>query len=183
MSTAYLTIPSQAFDVHHVYVTPFQMDRHGKWLARFSYKDPSVDLQDVCLITPPLRILDYQPETSRLRLDLSPHLPFQIKLHMFYEYLISTFHIHQQEFLHVDHQTVEDIRDMFYSLLDGSTLSLYIYPTTVVQRADGAPCHMSDLKAEDTIRCVIRVHGVSQLHHRDGLRLRLHHSVPRVWLL
>lgn len=180
-TAAFLTIPSQTFDVHHVYVTPFEMDRHGKWLARLSYKDPSVELHDVCLLTPPLHIVDYQPETSRLRLDLAPHMPFQIKLHMFYEYLISTFHLHQQGFLQVDHQTVEDIRRIFYSLLDGSTLSLYIYPTTLVQRAEGGTCRMTDLQVGDRIRCAIRFHGVSQLHHRDGMRLRLHHSVPRVW--
>ena len=181
MSQTLLTIPYQAFEVNHVYVTPFQKDHHGKWLAQLSYKDPSIDFHDVCLMTPPLRVIDYQAETSRLRLDLSPHLTFQIKLHLFYEYLISTLYLHQHGFLHSQHRTVEDIRGMFYSLLDGSVLSLYIYPTMMVQRADGEPCRMTDLQTGDPIRCIIRFHGVSQLHHRDGMKLRLHHSVPRIW--
>jgi hypothetical protein len=33
------------------------------------------------------------------------------------------------------------------------------------------------------IRCVVRLQGISQLFHRNELRLRLHHSVPAVWKL
>jgi len=184
MSGAFLSLPYQAFEVNSVYVTPFQLDRHSKWLAQLTYKDSAIDFHDVCIMTPPLQVIDYQPETSRLRLDLTPHLTFQIKLHMFYEYLISTFYLHQEGLLHLQHRSVEEIRGMFYSLLDGTQLSLYIYPTMVVgDQGDGDTRHMSDLQPGDRIRCVIRFHGVSQLHHRDGMKLRLHHSVPRVWRL
>jgi hypothetical protein len=134
------------------------------------------------MLTPPLRIIDYQADTSRLRLDLSDHFTFQIKLNTFYEYLISTFYIHQNGFLHIKHKTMDTIRQMFYSLLDESVLSLYIYPTALVRRADGSVCRISDIQSGDRIRCVIRFHGISQLHHRDGLKLRLHHSVPQLWL-
>ncbi len=178
-----LTIPYQAFEVDHVYLTPFQMDKNGKWIAHLTYKDHSIDFQDVSLMTPPLRVVDYDPHSSRLRLDLTTHLNFHVKLNMFYEYLISTFYLHQQGFLHMKHRTTEDIRQMFYSLLDGQWLSVYIYPTTLVRRADGQTCHISDIVTGDVIRCIIRFQGVSQLHHRDGMKLRLHHSVPIVWAI
>ena len=181
MSPSLLSIPYQAFEVNHVYLTPFQEDRSGKWMAQLSYKDHSIDFHDVSLMTPPLTVIDYQAETSRLRLDLSKHLTFQVKLNMFYEYLISTFYLHQQAFLHLKHRSMEDIRQMFYSLLDGSMLSIYIYPTTWVKRMDGSGCRISDIQSGDVIRCIIRFQGVSQLHHRDGMKLRLHHSIPSIW--
>jgi hypothetical protein len=183
MGPTILAIPYQAFEVNQVYVTPFQMDKYGKWMAHLTYKDTSIDFHDVSLMTPPLRVIDYQPETSRLRLDLSPHLTFQVKLRMFYEYLMSTFYLHQQGFLHMNHLSMEDVRQIFYSLLDGNMLSVYIYPTTFVKLADGSSSRISDVKPGEVIRCVIRFQGVSQLNHRDGIRLRLHHSVPSIWKL
>ena len=182
MSPTMLTIPYQAFEVNHVYLTPFQVDKYGKMIAQLSYKDHSIDFHDVSLLTPPLRVIDYQTDNSRLRLDLTDHFTFQVKLSMFYEYLISTFYLHQNGFLQIKHKTMDAIRQMFYSLLEGSMLSLYIYPTTYVRRQDGSVCRISDVKTGDTIRCVIRFHGISQLNHRDGLKLRLHHSVPHSWL-
>lgn len=181
MPPTLLSIPIPTFEVSYVYVTPFQIEKNGKWMAQLSYKDPSIDFQDVSLLTPPLRVVDYQAETSRLRLDLSPQLMFQIKLNMFYEYLISTFYLHQQGMLQLQHYSMEDIRGLFYSLLDGSLLSVYLYPTTVVEMASGEFCNVSDLQTGDMIRCVIRFQGVTQLTHREGMRLRLHHSVPKVW--
>ena len=183
MGLTLLTIPYQGFEVNHVYLAPFQMDKYGKWMAQLTYKDTSIDFHDVSLMTPPLRVVDYQPETSRIRLDLTPHTTLQIKLNLFYEYLMSTFYLHQQGFLHSHHLSMENIRHMFYSLLDGNTLSLYIYPTTFVKQENGKPFRISEIKPGDMLRCVIRFHGVSQIHHRDGLKLRLHHSVPSLWKL
>lgn len=176
-----LTIPYQAFEVDHVYLTPFQMDKNGKWMAQLSYRDASLHFQDVSLMSPPLRVVDYDPHTSRLRLDITQHLNFYVKLNMFYEYLISTFYLHQEGFLQIKHQTVEDIRQMFYSLVEGNRLSVYIYPTTMVRQEDGGSCRMSEVAVGDVIRCVIRFQGVSQLQHREGSKLRLHHSVPMLW--
>lgn len=132
-------------------------------------------------MTPPLRMIDYDPQRSRLRLDVGSHLNFYVKLNMFYDYLISTFYLHQQGFLHMKHRTMEDIRRMFYSLVEGQWFSIYIYPTTLVHRADGSSCRISEMVAGETIRCIVRFQGVSQVHHRDGMKLRLHHSVPLLW--
>jgi hypothetical protein len=183
MTPTILTIPYQAFEVNHVYLTPFQMDKYGKWVAQLTYKDTSIDFNDVSLMTPPLRVIDYQPETSRLRVDLSPYLNFQIKMRMFYEYLISTFYLHQQGFLNTNDLSIEDIRYMFYSLLDENVLSIYVYPTTAIKHMNGKTSHVSDIKTGDMIRCIIRFQGVSLLNHRDGTKLRLHHSIPSIWRL
>jgi hypothetical protein len=178
-----LTIPYQAFEVGYVHLTPFQFDRYGKSIARLSYKDTSINFQDVSILSPPLRIIDYNPENSRLRLDLSEHFAFQIKLNTLYEHLISTFYVHQQAFLHQRNKTLDYIRHLFYFLLDESILSLYVYPTTYIKMSNGNTLHMSELKAGDTIRCVIRLQGISQVMNKDGFHLRLHHSIPSIWLL
>ena len=78
------------------------------------------------------------------------------------------------------------IRHLFYYLLDGTVLSLFIYPTVFVKANPVGPipsCRVSDLKTGDVIRCIIRLQGISQLFHREELRLRIHHSVPAVWRL
>jgi hypothetical protein len=181
MTNMILTIPYQAFETGHVHLTPFQMDRYGKHMARLTYKDNSIDFQDVSILSPPLRVIDYNPENSRLRLDLSDYITFQIKLKTLYDYLISTFYIHQYGFLHHKNKSIDFIRNLFYSLLDGMILSLYIYPTTYVKLVNGTNCRITELKSGDMVRCVIRFQGISQLMGHDGFRLRLHHSVPSIW--
>ena len=178
-----LSIPYQVFEIGNIHVAPFQIDRFGKTIARLCYKDNSIDFQDVSILSPPLRIIDYNPDTSRLRLDLSEHPQFHIKIHTLHEYLINTFYTHQQSFLNLMNRPYDAIRHLFYFLIDGMTLSLFIYPTVFMNTNTGQSCRISELKAGDSIRCVIRLQGVSQLFHRDELRLRLHHSVPAVWKL
>jgi hypothetical protein len=181
MTNIILTIPYQAFEAGHVHLTPFQFDRYGKSIARLSYKDHSIDFQDLSILSPPLRVIDYNPENSRLRLDLSDYNTFHIKLKTLYDYLISTFYIHQYGFLHYKNKSIDFIRNLFYSLIDGMILSLYIYPTTYIKLVNGVTSRITDIKSGDMIRCVIRFHGISQLMNQDGFKLRLHHSVPSIW--
>jgi len=176
-----LSIPYQTFEIENVHLTPFQIDRYGKTIAQLSYKDDSLDFQDISLLSPPIKVLQYYPESSRLRLDLSEHPNFQTKLSMLQEYLIGTFYMHQQSFLNQQYKPLEYIRQLFYFLLDESVLSLYIYPTATIKKSNGTTCKVADLVPGDVIRCVIRLQGVSQFMNREGIRLRLHHSVPAVW--
>jgi hypothetical protein len=179
----YLTIPYQSFEVGNVHVSSFQYDKYAKTIAQFTYKDPSIDLNDVSILTPPLRVIDYNPESSRLRLDLSDHPSFLSKWEVLYENLISTFYIHQQSFLHDSSYSMESIRRLFYVLIDGPILSLYIYPTTLVKIENGTTCPISDIKTGDFLRSAVRLQGISQIISKDGLRLRLHHSVSSMWLI
>ena len=178
-----LSIPYQAFEVGNIHITPFQMDRFGKTIARLSYKDHSIDFQDVSILSPPLTVLDYHPETSRLRLDLSDHHMFQVKINTLHDYLISTIYVHQQSFLNQKNRSYDFVKRLFYFLLDGSVLSLFIYPTVQVKKQNGTHCTVSDLKKGDVIRCVIRLQGISQIVNKGELRMRLHHSVPSTWLI
>jgi hypothetical protein len=33
----------------------------------------------------------------------------------------------------------------------------------------------------DTVRCIIRIQGISQVLGKDGFHLRVHHSIPAVY--
>lgn len=178
-----LSIPYQALEVCNIHLNPFTYDKYGKQLARFSYKDTSIDIHDVSIISPPLTIIDYNPENSRLRLDVSHHETFQRKLMCMQENLVSTFEMHQQSFLNFNNTSHESIRNLFHFLLTDTILHIYIYPTAIVKKKDGTSCKIMDLSPGDMIRCVIRFHGISQIQTRSGMRLRLQHSVPIVWLL
>jgi hypothetical protein len=106
-----------------------------------------------------------------------------VKLNTLHEYLVSTFYVHQQSFLHHTYDSQEYITQLFHFLLEGSILSLYIYPSLLVKLENGGCIKVSDLMPDDTIRCVIRFQGVSQFINRHGLRLRLQHSVPSIWFI
>ncbi len=178
-----LSIPYQALEIGNIHLTPFQADKYGKAIARLSYKDNSLDFQDVSILSPPLKVIDYNPENSRLRIDLSDQSNFQVKLSTLQEYLVSTFYVHQQSFLNQKNETTDNIRQLFHFLLEGSTLSLYIFPTSLVRKSDNTSCKISELMPGDTIRCVIRLQGISQVRGKYGVRLRLQHSIPSTWII
>jgi hypothetical protein len=178
-----LSIPYQALEVSNIHLSPFQSDKYGKAIARLSYKDNSIDFQDVSILSPPINIIDYNSDNSRLRIDLSDQFNFQVKLNTLQEYLVSTFYVHQQSFLGQKDNTHDEIRELFHFLLDNSTLSLYIFPTTLIKKEDGTTIKVSDLKSGDTIRCVIRFQGISQISNKYGTKLRLQHSIPSLWLI
>jgi hypothetical protein len=178
-----LSIPYQALEISNIHLTPFQADKYGKAIARLSYKDASIDFQDVSILTPPLKVVDYNSENSRLRIDLSDQFNFQVKLNTLQEYLVSTFYVHQQSFLNQKNEPTDNIRQLFHFLLEGSSLSLYIFPTSIVRKADNTTCKVSDLMPGDIIRCVIRLQGISQVRGKYGTRLRLQHSVPSSWII
>lgn len=178
-----LSIPYQALEIGNIHLTPFQADKYGKAVARLSYKDNSIDFQDVSILTPPLKVIDYNSENSRLRIDLSEQFNFQVKLNTLQEYLVSTFFVHQQSFLNQKNESHENIRELFHFLLDNSLLCLYIFPTSIVKKSNGTTCKVSDLVPGDSIRCIIRLQGISQVRGKYGTKLRLQHSIPSLWLI
>lgn len=178
-----LSIPYQTLEICNIHLNPFQYDKYGKAIARLSYKDNSIDFHDVSILSPPIKIIDYNPENSRLRLDLTDETIFQNKLHTLQEYLVSTFYVHQQSFLNQRDELYESIRQLFHFLLTDSILCLYNFPTSPVKKEDGSILRISELKSGDVIRFVLRIHGISQVHNKNGFRLRLQHSIPSIWLI
>lgn len=179
-----LAIPHQTFEVSNIHLTSFQFDKYGRAIARLNYKDSSVDFQDVTILSPPVKVIDFNTENNRLRVDLSEQSQFQNKLYTIQEYLVSTFYIHQMSFLNKIHQTEQMVRNLFHFLLDNNILSLYVYPTTIVKLPDGSNIKLSELKSGNYIRFVIRLQGISQLWRPSiGMNLRFQHSIPTIWSL
>ena len=178
-----LTIPYPIFDIQHIQLSPFQSHAYGKNIAHLSYHDPSIEFRDVNLLTPSMVVEEYQPEHSRLRVNISAHPTFQIKLQTLHEYIVSTFYVHQMNLLHIHHESHESIRKLFHFLLEDSSLFLYIYPTSLVKCENGTTCRVSELVPGDKIRCVIRFHGISKLTYSYGVRLRFQHTIPSLWKL
>lgn len=176
-----LAIPYQGIEINRIHLTYFKYNQYGKSIARFLYKDDSIDFQDISILSPPMRVIDYNPENSRLRLDISEHPLFNDKLYLLYENLISTVYHYQQGFLHRSDLSLDRIRRLFYYLIDGTVLSLYIYPNSTVKISTGETKKMTEIRPNDRIRCVIRLHGVSQIMAKNDIRLRLHHSIPAIW--
>ena len=175
-----LSIPYKSLQVGNIHLSPFQPDKYGKPIAKLAYKDSSIEFHDVCVLTPPMRVLDYNPETSRLRLDLTDQTVFQNKLHVFQEFLMSTFYIHQNTFLSLQ-ANIHDFHSIFNLLLRDNILSLYIFPNFTMKKDDNTYYKVSDLKNGDVIRCVIRFSGISQIQTRNGLSLRIQHTIPSMW--
>jgi len=180
-----LSIPHQTFEVSHIHLSPFQIDKYGRPIARLNYKDTSADFQDVTILSPPVKVISFNPDNNRLRLDLSDQPFFQSKLHTIQEYLVNTFFIHQGDLLlNKIPQPESTIRSLFHFLLDNNILNLYIYPNTRIKLSDGTNKELSKLKPGDTIRFVFRLQGITQLWRpTTGLNLRFQHSVPVLWFL
>jgi hypothetical protein len=179
-----LSIPHQTFEVSNIHLSPFQLDKYSRAIARLNYKDSSVDFQDVTILSPPVRVIDFNFDCNRLRVDLSEQRHFQTKLQTIQDYLVRTFYIHQMSFLNKMYHSEQEIRSLFNFLLDNNTLCLYIYPTTSVKLADGSSIKVSELKSGDYVRFVIRIQGISQIWRpTTGLHLRFQHTVPSMWFL
>jgi hypothetical protein len=179
-----LSIPYQTFEASNIQLSHFQLDKYGRAIARLTYKDTSIDFQDVTILSPPVRVIDFNPDCNRLRVDLSEQRLFQTKLQTIQDYLVNTFYIHQIPILNKMYHSEYDIHALFHFLLDNNVLSLYIYNTTTVKLANGSSIKLAELKTGDQIRFVIRIQGISQVwRHTTGMNLRFQHTVPSIWYL
>ena len=176
-----LSIPYQRFEINNVQLQQFMNDKYNRNIALLTYND-SIEFKDITLLSPPMRVIEYNAKHSTLRLDVSQHIVFQLKLYTFYEYLTNLLFMHQYAFFNAD-LSYDMIRQSFYTILKKAVLSLYIHPHTLIKSSEhndqGVP--ISDVKVGDTIQCIIRIQGISQLIGKNGMRLRLHHYVPSVW--
>ena len=54
-----LTIPYQAFEVENVHLLPFEHNKYNKYIARLNYHDASIQFQDITILSPPMKVIDY----------------------------------------------------------------------------------------------------------------------------
>jgi hypothetical protein len=177
-----LTIPHQALEIGFVHVSPFQCDEYGRNLANLTYKDHSVQFKDICVMTPSLKIVKYNPSKNQLILDIKDHPVFMSKLYAFQEHLVNTFVLHQQTLLKTQGLTLDDIRSMFQFLLNGNLLSVFLYPSSIVHMPDHKDKFIHLIEDGTSIRFILRIYGITIMSSHNGLpRLRIQHSVPSLW--
>jgi hypothetical protein len=177
-----LSIPYQALEIGCVHVSPFQIDDYGRNLARLTYKDTSIDFQDVSILSPPLRVVRYNAVKNQLTFDVREHGAFMTKLSVFQEHLVNTFAIHQESLLRTNGIYAEDIHNLFQFLLNGTLLTVFIYPSTIVRKPDGNDVFTHSLQEGDRVRILLRIYGITCLDGNGGpIRFRIQHSIPTLW--
>jgi hypothetical protein len=158
-----LAIPYQCMDPSHITLGPFGPDRRQRISASLSYRNPFIPMNDVCIVTPSLSVLQYDGAACRLTLDTSGQRPFGNRFHSVQETIAQTL------------PTTATLQPMYGS----NTLALYVCPSAAVQQLDGTLCPVTDLKPGHTIRCLIRLYGVLQA---ESSRYKLQHFVPNLWM-
>lgn len=177
-----LAIPYQTLEVGKVHIDSFRLDRKGRSLAPLTYKDASVDLGDLTLLTPDLPVVRAEmfrstgagagagagasPERGRLLLDVTGSPVFQTKLNTLQEYIAASLYLHRQMFFGKE-LSAEEVKAMLQPLLVGSHLCLYTYSSSLP-------------RVSERVKLVVRIHGILKLQGAVGggrSILRIQHSV------
>jgi len=183
-----LAIPYQLLETSNIKLESFKADHKARIIAPLCYSTPSTQFHDINILSGPLTIHEYDASSNRIRFDIRSESAFLIKMNMLQDTLVQKFYAKRFEILKYD-VTMDEVRSMFQFLFYGSMLTLFVFPNTIVKHADssvsvGTTSTVNQLKKGDTIRCVIRIHGVSMLPNRVGEffpRFRIQHSVPTVY--
>jgi hypothetical protein len=175
-----ITIPYQTLEIGRIHLGGFRQDMKERYIAPLTYKDSTLEIDDFILLSPILKVLDYNMITGRLRLDTTDQRQFSMKMNTFQQYIVSTIYINRMSYLHHDY-SMEEVNDMFQVLLNGDAFSIFVYPTATVRNDDGTITHIQMLKAGDSIRFPLYIHGIMSMAHLRGTRFRIQHNVPYVW--
>jgi hypothetical protein len=184
-----LTIPYQTLEIPNINILPFVVDQKGKNIARMNYKDSSIQFDDVSILTPPMRIISYDPRANKLTVNVDGQKEFISKMNTMQEYLCSTFYEYRHTFLKNKVNNLHQTRELFQNILHGDTMILHIYPATNVRTSDGTKVSIVQLKAGDMIRAVIRIQGVARINKFNSYNglydffLRIYHTIPTMWLI
>ena len=177
-----LAIPYQTLEIGRVHLESFKKDTRGRTIANLLYKDLSIDINDVTILTPPLKMLDYDMTTGRMRFDVSVQKQFKVRLFTLQEYIVSTFYLHRHTLLGHDY-TLDDIRGIFQPLLIDDVFSAFVYPTTPVRKDDGAVEKVGDIMVGNLVRFPFSIQGIMmvEMPKMPCPRLRIQHNVPVLW--
>lgn len=177
-----LTIPYQLLELANIQLENFKADHKGRIIAPLKYSTPSIQFHDISILTPPIVISDYDQTSNRIRFDIKPQTAFMNKMQAIQDCFVNKFYKNRFDILKYD-ASIDDIRSMFQFLFYSNILTLFVFPNTGVKLVDNTTT-VGQLKKGDTIRCVIRIHGISMLPARSGEffpRFRIQHSVPTVY--
>jgi hypothetical protein len=172
-----LTLPYQSLDITKLQIRPFSFDKKGRRIAPILYQEGSVMLNDLAMLLPPLTLIKYDASTNRLQLDTNKERLFGSKWTALQTKIAETLYVNTNSVFSRAY-ALEEIQMMIHSLFQSHCFTVYVFPTTLVQIADGTNRPITEVPAGSQIRCVLRVHGLMMVDYRGTPSVRIQHSIP-----
>lgn len=162
-------IPSQLLEVGNVHMRPFQQKGTYPPLATLQYTSQNITLRHFTLLTPPLKIEEWNGARGRLRLNCEKHMQFRTKFYAVQEYLIGTLFVHQHMFLGRRDLSLDVVHACFKPLFADGILSCFIsvYHLFPLYDVGGRRLLFEEfdaaLRSGREMRLLLQLTGVSQL--------------------
>lgn len=136
-----------------------------KPMAPLSYFGTQFRMPFITFLFPALPVLEYNPNTGKLVLDMSSTNLGCIKLNTLQETIINAIIYNQQAWFRSEY-TKEEVRDGFQSLIEGQNIILHC-PAAVknvpVYKDGWGQFNPDDLKPGVKVRVATKIHGISFL--------------------
>ncbi len=186
-----LAVPSQLLEINNIHMMPFTRKDKYPPIATLQYNTPQLNMKHCSILTPILKIVDWNPVKGRLRLNCEEHPYFQTKMSAIQEYLINTIHKYQSlllfdptvvaplEFSH------DEIRSVFKVIFEEPCLNCYIsphhlFPLYYQGERVGLQDFNSLLRPGTSIRLILQLNGVS---HLPGNSFRIQHQILGAYII
>lgn len=207
----FLSIPYQSFEIENVFILPPKYDNKDRIYSQLCYKDSSVEIQDIPILTPPLKVQYYDIRKSFLYLEIDESHPFAQKMNKFQEVLIQTFYNYQNIILphlinnngsfQMEHTSqlkvslsnqstntqtkklsLQKIRSLFQLPFKNNCMILYIHPNTTIQTSNDHELAAYQLIPGTYIRTLLRLYNIITIKSTAQKNyLRIQQSVPFIW--
>jgi len=174
-----LTLPYQSIELAKLILHPPTIDRKSRKIARISYSNSP---NDITILTPPLTLLKYDALANRIQFDTSKERAFGSKWNAIQAHIIDMIYMNSNGIFSRGY-SMEDIQAMLHSLYGTNCLTAYVFPTTLVKKADGTTCPIVDVAAGTSIRCLFRIHGLMFVDNRGASSIRIQHSIPGMYIV
>lgn len=182
-------IPAQLLEIGNVHLKPFHKKGNYPPLAALQYTSPTITLKHFSILTPILRIDEWNGIRGRLRLNCDDHVFFKTKFLALQEYFISTLLVHQQMLLGRSDLTRPVIDSSFKLLFDKGSLncfnSLYhMFPLYEAGRRVPPEKFETVLKSGRHLRLILQLTGISHLVGDSGRSsFRIQHQILGAYLV
>lgn len=188
-----LAVPSQLLEISNIHMMPFTRKEKYPPIATLQYNTPQLNMKHCSILTPILKIVDWNPIKGRLRLNCDNHSFFQTKMAAIQEYLINTIHTYQNVLLNGcefesapdKRYTRDEIRSVFKVIFEEPFLTCYISPHHLFPLyAGGERVGLQDfnglLRSGVHIRLILQLNGVS---HLPGNSFRIQHQILGAYII
>lgn len=174
-----LTLPYQSIELAKLILHPPTIDKKGRKVARISYYDSP---NDITILTPPLTLLKYDASANRIQFDTSKERGFSLKWNAIQSRITDMIYMSSNGIFSRGY-SMEDIHAMLHSLYVNNCLTAYVFPTTLVKKANGTTCPIVEVPVGTSIRYMFRIHGLMFVDNRGSPSIRIQHSIPEMYMV